>query len=89
MYKDSDCTIVIAIVHWHKNIIVVQKLTLVVELEPFVFPFQAAIAQVPNLIVVSSTYSSREQLTKILAAPLWLLSWIDTYVVKLTLVVTL
>jgi len=36
--KDSDYTVVIAIMQWHKCIIIVKKLTLMVELWAFLFP---------------------------------------------------
>jgi len=46
-YEDSDYTIVIAVVHWFKCIIIVQKLTLVVEFWAlFVFPL-IAVARLP------------------------------------------
>jgi len=37
-YKDSDYTVVIAIMQWHKRIIIVQKLTLVVKLWALLSP---------------------------------------------------
>ena len=53
-YEDSDYIVVIAIVHWYKRIIIVQKLTLVVELWTLLSPCCPAIAQAPDSTVVGS-----------------------------------
>ena len=61
-YKDSDYTLVIAIMHWQKRIIIVQKLTLVVELWALLSPCCP-----PSLERMIWQCSSQERPTKILS----------------------